>query len=99
MKLTELEPRWLSLDVFMFKNPTGGSCLLTCKRVVMSFKDQAKLIYEDHPDLKGKLVVTTKDDMAWEFEGSDFSTMTVKPSIDASASGNWHGFITNGDIT
>ena len=28
----------------------------------------------------------------------NFATMTITPSIDASASGNWHGFIVNGEI-
>jgi len=98
MKLTDLEPAWLSPDVFIFKNPTGGNDYLTCKRVVMSFKDQYELIYKQNPQYIGKCVVTTKADMAWKFEGNDFDALTVMPSIDASASGNWHGFITNGTI-
>lgn len=98
MKLTDLDPRWLSPDVFMFRNPTGGSHWLTCKRVIMSTKDQMKLIWEDNPDLKGVPIVMTNSEMAWDFKGNDFSTLTVTPSINASASGNWHGFITNGEI-
>lgn len=96
MKLTDLSPCWLSPDVFMFKSPSGAGDWLTCKRVTMSFADQMKLIYEDHPDLKGQSVVHTVPDMAWKFDGNDFETMTVTPSLDCSASGNWHGFITNG---
>ena len=35
--------------------------------------------------------------MCWEFiANGDFNTLTVTPSIDASASGNWYGFISEG---
>lgn len=99
MKLTELQPRWLSPDVFLFKNPTGGKDWLTCKRVVMTQREQMALVYEQHPDLKGQCIVLTVPGMAWTFEGNDFETMTVHPSIDASASGNWHGWIKNGEVS
>ncbi|MGH9524207.1 MAG: DUF6527 family protein [Terriglobales bacterium] len=41
----------------------------------------------------------TKDGFAWTIDSRDFASMTVQPSIDASASGHWHGHIKNGDIT
>lgn len=31
-------------------------------------------------------------------ENASFETMTVKPSLDGSKGGLWHGFITNGEI-
>lgn len=38
----------------------------------------------------------------WKIEGgienATFETMTVTPSLDGSAGGLWHGFITNGEI-
>ena len=104
VKLTDLEPEWLTSDVFIFKSPTGRGDWLTCKRVAMSTKDQQKLIYGDWMDAStrtkwvGKSVVLTTPDCAWKFEGNDFKTLTVTPSVDASASGNWHGFITSGAI-
>lgn len=105
MKLTDLEPRWLTQDVFIFRNPTGGNDWLTCKRVPMSMKDQYQMVYGDVIDWPGrktewvgKTVVFTQPEYAWSFDGNDFESMTVTPSIDASASGNWHGFITNGEI-
>ena len=104
MKLTELDPHWLTPDVFIFRTPAGGNYWLTCKRVVMSTRDQQQLVYGDHMDPStktewvGKSVVLTTPECAWRFEGNDFETLTVTPSIDASASGNWHGFITGGEI-
>lgn len=36
----------------------------------------------------------------WDLLGQDdFETLTLTPSIDASASGHWHGFITNGEAS
>jgi uncharacterized protein DUF6527 len=43
--------------------------------------------------------VPCRKGIAWNFAGSDFDTLSVTPSIDASASGHWHGFITNGEAT
>ncbi len=97
MKLTDLEPRWLTPDLFIFRSPTGCKDWLSCKRAPVP--RQNKLFYELCPDLIGQTIVGTKSEVCWTFEaGGDFSTLTVKPSIDASASGNWHGFITNGEI-
>ena len=101
MKLIDLEPTWLSPDVFMFKNPTGGPDWLTCKRVPMSHREQAILVYKNNPhknEDNDQDIVLSKPEFAWTFVGNDFATLTVTPSIDASASGNWHGFITNGVI-
>lgn len=96
MKLTELEPRWLTPDLFIFRNPTGGKDWLSCKRAPVP--NQYKFFYEQCPDLVGQTIVGT-DDVCWDFPaGGDFATLRVKPSIDASASGNWHGNITNGEI-
>lgn len=35
----------------------------------------------------------------WAREGDTFDGLTVKPSVDASGSGHWHGFITNGEAS
>jgi hypothetical protein len=34
----------------------------------------------------------------WERSGDSFETLTLSPSVDASESGHWHGFIRNGEI-
>lgn len=37
--------------------------------------------------------------IAWTVHGPlDFAVLTITPSIDGSAGGLWHGFITNGEI-
>ena len=109
MKLTDLSPEWLSPDMFIFKNPTGGDDWLTCKCRVMRHKEQRILVwgydegdYDCQPETatkwEGINVVLCEDKCAWNFSGTDFNTLTVTPSVDASKSGNWHGHITNGVI-
>lgn len=36
--------------------------------------------------------------IAGGIENAAFETLTVTPSLDGSPGGNWHGFITNGEI-
>jgi hypothetical protein len=35
----------------------------------------------------------------WQRTGETFEDLTLSPSVDASAQGHWHGFITKGIIT
>jgi hypothetical protein len=99
MRLSELNPRWLSADVFSFDCPHCRKVTLLCKRIPLSFQDQVKLVNaapEDDEDWPIDFI-PMKVDCVWSITG-DFGSMTVTPSIDASASGHWHGFITNGEI-
>lgn len=80
--------------------------LLTCKRVPMGHRAQSELWREilgwdrelDEPQLESVTIVLCKDTCSWAISGQDFQTMTVTPSIDASGSGHWHGFIRDGLI-
>lgn len=66
-----------------------------------------RLLFEEaframgHADPRGACweVVSCRPDIAWSRTSDDFETMSVTPSIDGSASGHWHGYITNGQIT
>jgi hypothetical protein len=93
MKLTELNPRWLGYD--------GEKLGLSfdcphCKvqRLAVAFHHHGNALTDDqhilaeHPMTK-----------IWDFIGTDFEDATLSPSIDTSASGHWHGFITNGQVT
>lgn len=51
-------------------------------------------------ELPGASVVPCQPACAWKFENAHrFEQISVTPSLDASASGHWHGFITAGGIT
>jgi hypothetical protein len=49
-----------------------------------------------------RAVQTMDRNQSWEIRGgienASFETMTVTPSLDGSPAGNWHGFITDGQI-
>lgn len=99
MRLIELNPRWLSADVFAFDCPHCRTTKLLCKRVAMPFKDQVKLVNANPEDDWDWPIdfIPMNSQAAWTMTGQ-FESMTVTPSIDASASGHWHGYITNGEI-
>ncbi len=99
MKLTDLNPEWIHSDIFSFDCPCCRKIKLTCKRIEMRVTDQMQVMEDKYGDTLLGQIVPCKWDQAWKINGNDFSTMTVTPSIDASASGHWHGFITNGEIT
>ena len=100
MKLTDLDPRWLGEHVFAFLCPHCRKVYLTCKDVQMSFHNQRELAEAQLLPATGPqyLSVLTVEQQAWCVSSRDFATMTVTPSIDASKSGHWHGFIRNGEI-
>lgn len=62
------------------------------------FYDALKAMGSENPERDMAYVVGCKADIAWNFSSFDFETMSVTPSLDASESGHWHGFITNGNI-
>jgi hypothetical protein len=43
-------------------------------------------------------IVSCEPNCAWKRTSDDFASMSITPSIDASRSGHWHGFVTNGEI-
>ncbi len=98
MRLTDLSPKWLTPNVFTFRSPAGHKDWLTCKNVVMGHKEQVEIAEKAYGEVWGSNVVLCQDACAWNFSGTDFNTLSVTPSLDASASGNWHGYITNGEI-
>ena len=102
MQLVDLEPRWKEHDgnpraALILKCPCCQKMWLTCKTMPMATRDQFKL-YEDEGKASGGQVVTCRSDAVWNISGDDFASLTAVPSVDASASGHWHGFITNGQI-
>lgn len=97
MRLTELEPRWIHPNVFVFLCPHCRQWLLSVKNVQMSEKDQSALFEREFGEDWNTVVVLTRPGATWSISVS-IDNLTVTPSVDASASGCWHGFITNGEI-
>lgn len=99
LRLVDLKPRWLNENLFAFLCPHCRMILLTCKRVAMSSREQHAVCQRALGEDWNMEVVCSKPDVAWKMSGDDFATMTISPSIDASASGHWHGHINQGRIT
>jgi hypothetical protein len=98
LTLLELEPRWISENVFIFKCPCCRDTWLSCKNVVMSIRKQWEL-FDSAMDNGMDRISSCKPSFSWTFSSKNFADLTVIPSIDASTAKHWHGHITNGKIT
>jgi hypothetical protein len=80
-------------------HPCRQSCFLESPQT----KDQWRLFAETHgaeagdDDFPRHMIQGCTPGARWTISG-EFENLTVTPSIDGSAGGNWHGFITNGEI-
>lgn len=113
MKLTDLDPRWLLKGDerlgFIFRSPTRPDQWQSCFQrptppsVVQEklFADALGYEQEDEWDCPPN-VQGCNPDAHWTItpatDTADFASLSVTPSLDGSAGGNWHGFITNGQI-
>jgi hypothetical protein len=71
---------------------------LSCGFVHMTIHEQFDLFLDPMSD---RGIVCTPFNQAGNWKPNqviDFNTLSISPSIDASNSGHWHGFITNGEI-
>lgn len=96
MKLIDLEPRWFVLE-------NGGP------RVGLTFncphcqKERLGVVFhhrghEAIEDVYIRAHAGHPERYIWTEDGEDFINISIEPSIDASASGHWHGFIRKGTI-
>lgn len=96
MKLTDLDPRWFSVDGlrcgFSFECP----CCVGTERATRL----AIVVHHKGHEFEEDRLITPKlpASKIWTIDGDDFTAMTVTPSIDASAAGHWHGFVANGAV-
>lgn len=103
MRLTDLSPRWVGYGdndkaALIFKCPHCQDIWLTCTFQPIKMSHQLKIFQPEGTASHGQ-VVPSKQNFAWGRRGDDFETLSVTPSVDASASGHWHGFITNGECS
>lgn len=98
MKLIELEPRWIHENLFIFRCPHCQDIWLTCKTAAMTRRETWEILENGLGDNWNQIVVPPNPEAIWRVSGIFPDSVTVHPSIDASASGHWHGFITNGEL-
>lgn len=100
MKLTDLNPRWVGLH-----NWSSESIY----RIGLSFNSpptgkRLSVLFTPAIDPDGLAAQYQWGDFfpgskKWARTGDTFETLTLTPSLDFSASGEWHGFINAGDVT
>lgn len=98
MKLTDLNPRWVVLEQGGPRVALGFDCP-HCRsmRLVVFFHHHGKAAAEDGYILAHHGADDTQH--IWDLHGQDdFGSLTLSPSVDASKSGHWHGFIVSGEI-
>lgn len=99
MKLTDLDPRWYVLEAGGPRLGLTFDCPHCCEtRLGVTFHHHGvAAIDEDQYILAHHGADDTQH--IWDLQGQDdFATLTLSPSIDASKSGHWHGFIQEGEI-
>lgn len=98
MKLTDLDPRWIG---FGTDHESRLGLTFECphcrtQRIGVAFHRQGHEAIDDaaiiasNPEMSGRPI--------WTMTGTGFEDLTLTPSIDASAAGHWHGFVTAGEI-
>lgn len=100
MKLTELNPRWVGIhnwcsDSIFHIGITFDSPLRNGKRLAALFTPP---IDPDGLMAKYGWGLPFQDQKHWQRSGDMFETLTLTPSLDFSGAGEWHGFITAGEI-
>lgn len=109
MRLVDLKPRWwaeagrhgqgVSFECphcvgqehpqrigVAFANPVdGGPAIVLSNKVKLDHVHEQRL-YDVPPGFH------------WTRTGETFEALTLSPSVNAEASGHWHGFVTNGEI-
>jgi hypothetical protein len=98
MRLTELDPRWYRLESIGRVGLTFECPHCRQTRLGVPFHHHgATAMAEDAKIIAAHGAPDSQH--IWDLQGQeDFATLTLSPSIDASKSGHWHGFIQNGEI-
>ncbi|MFI5296538.1 MAG: DUF6527 family protein [Polyangiales bacterium] len=100
MRLTDLSPRWVGVSDPTPRRRLGVTfdcphCRTTRLGVFFANPLDGGERYVDPPPTNGAPPIARKH---WQRTGETFETLTLTPSIDASADGHWHGHITNGEV-
>ena len=94
MKLIELDPRWYALEN---NGPIVGLSFVCphCmkERLAVAFHEAGKELIED-TYIKAHAPNTKH---IWLKSNDTFDSLSLWPSVDASATGHWHGFVTEGE--
>jgi hypothetical protein len=98
MKLVDLDPRWYACG----DSPDIVGVTFECP-CCLGKPDATRIgvMFVEEIDKDGlpNQIHWARNEKKWHRSGDTFETLTLTPSIDASAVGHWHGHITNGDAS
>ena len=94
--LTDLSPKWIPGP----NGRRGMGILFECPHCVdakLRVRQQIPVFFAVPLD-GGSPDEGHAPDRLWERDGDTFETLTLRPSVDASAYGHWHGFVRSGRV-
>lgn len=93
MKLVDLNPRWFALSDGAVHGLTFDCPHCRVDRLAVAFHHRGHEAAED-----GAIMAASPSTQhIWTLDGSAFESLSLTPSVDASASGHWHGSVTSGE--
>jgi hypothetical protein len=103
VKLTDLDPRWacdadivIGGEIQHFNGRHGMAVSFECPCCRFTPRATRLAVWFSNP-IDG-LPPTDDASKLWGRSGTTFDDLSLSPSIDASAHGHWHGFITGGEV-
>lgn len=98
MRLSELNPRWFSIAGLSRIGLTFECPHCRTQRIGVAFHHKGREVVENNAILAVHGAADANH--IWTLVGNDdFENLTLTPSIDASVSGHWHGWVTSGEVT
>lgn len=93
MDLLDLDPRWFTMG----QSPDIVGLTFDCPHCRVQ-RLGVLFIQEIDRDGLPNEAHWARNENKWNRQGESFETLTLSPSIDASAVGHWHGFIVGGKV-
>ena len=97
MKLADLNPQWFAEPGRQGQGLNFNCPCPKCSAIPNGSPQQLRVLsvwFANPLDGQGSYL-----NAGWQRVGETFETLTITPSIDASKSGHWHGWIRDGEVT
>lgn len=106
MRLTELHPKWITLNGWADDRPFYVGITFRCPHCPdgeRGYVQYLAVFFENPIDphgLVGSMFALPRlKDTLWYRTGDTFETLCLTPSVDASKVGHWHGSISCGEVS
>jgi hypothetical protein len=93
MRLLALDPHWVAHE-----GRHGQAVSFQCPCCIGTPRETRLVVPFSNPLDGGPPAMDLNDGKLWLRTGDNFLVLSCTPSVDASNSGHWHGFITKGQV-